>query len=71
MALKQTHIYRGHAILHHVFSTDQTEEKIERFTVSQPGKNHQVCTKPTLHEAKATVDEIVASQLGQFAVRSA
>jgi hypothetical protein len=64
MALKQTHIYRGHAIIHHVFSTDETDEKIESFTVSQPGKNHNVCTKPTLHEAKATIDELVAARLG-------
>jgi len=60
MAIKQTHIYRGHAIVHQVFATDQTIEKLERFIVSQPGKNSQVCTRPTLADAKASVDEILA-----------
>jgi hypothetical protein len=59
MATKQTHVYRGHAIVHHVFATDETDEKIERFVVSRPGKNHQLATKATLAEAKATVDEIL------------
>jgi len=59
MAIKQTHIYRGHAIVHQVLTTDQTVEKFERFVVSQPGKNNQICTRSTLAEAKASVDEIV------------
>jgi hypothetical protein len=59
MAIKQTHIYRGHAIVHQVFATDQTVEKFERFVVSQPGKNSQICTRSTLEEAKASVDDLV------------
>lgn len=59
MAVKQTHVYRGHAIVHQVFATDETDEKIERFIVSQPGKNHQVATMATLAEAKATIDSIL------------
>jgi thymidine phosphorylase len=62
MAIKQTHIYRGHAIVHQVFTTDETSEKIERFVVSQPGKHSATSTKPTLAEAKAWVDEILSSQ---------
>jgi surfactin synthase thioesterase subunit len=69
MALKQTHIYRGHAIVHQVFSTDQTEEKIERFTVSVPGKG-QLCTKSTLMEAKQSVDEILAAPAHRSAANS-
>jgi hypothetical protein len=71
MPIKQTHIYRGHAIVHQVFASDQTEETIERFVVGRPGKNNNLCDKPTLMEAKATVDAMVeAGSLG-FAVRSA
>jgi hypothetical protein len=61
MAVKQTHVYRGHAIVHHVFATDETDEKIERFIVSQPGKNHQLATMPSLVEAKATIDSLLNS----------
>ena len=59
LAIKQTHIYRGHAIVHQVFATDATEEKIERFVVSQPGKNSQVSTNTSLMDAKAAVDAIL------------
>ena len=69
MALKQTHIYRGHAIVHHVFATDQTDEKIERFTVSVPGKS-QLCTKSTLTEAKQSVDEILTTPARRYALNS-
>jgi len=58
MALKRTHIYRGHAIVHQVFSSDATEEKIERFVVSCPGKANHICTKHSLEEAKASVDAL-------------
>jgi hypothetical protein len=57
LAIKQTHIYRGHAIVHQVFSSDLTHEKIERFVVGMPGKNNQLSTNSTLAEAKAWVDE--------------
>ena len=70
MAVKQTHIYRGHAIVHHVFATDQTDEKIERFTVSKPGKS-QLCTKSTLMEAKQMVDAVLAGPPRQYMVNSA
>ena len=60
MAIKQTHIYRGHAIVHQVFSSDQTHEKIERFVVGLPGKNNQLSTRHTLADAKASVDELLA-----------
>lgn len=71
MAIKQTHIYRGHAIIHQVFATDQTDEKIERFVVSRPGKNHQVSTNPTLAEAKAAIDAMLSPSQGRFALNSA
>jgi len=71
MAVKQTHIYRGHAIIHHVFATDETDEKIERFIVSQPGKNHQVATMPSLALAKATIDEILTAPARRFAMTPA
>jgi len=64
MAIKQTHIYRGHAIIHHVFATDQTHEKIERFIVNQPGKE-QLCTTSTLALAKASVDEVLSGAPGR------
>lgn len=60
MAIKRTHIYRGHAIVHHIYATDQTDEKIERFIVGLPGKNNQLWTKETLADAKASVDDILA-----------
>jgi thymidine phosphorylase len=60
MAIKQTHIYKGHAIVHQVFATDQTSEIFERFVVSQPGKQNNVCIRSTLADAKASVDQIVA-----------
>jgi thymidine phosphorylase len=60
MAIKQTHIYRGHAIVHQVFSSDLTHEKIERFVVGLPGKNNQLSTQTTLADAKASVDELLA-----------
>ena len=69
--IKQTHIYRGHAIVHQVFTTDATEDKIERFVVTQPGKNRDICTTATLHEAKASVDALLARRSGTFAMRSA
>ena len=71
MAVKQTHIYRGHAIVHHVFATDATDERIERFVVSQPGKNHQVGTLPTLAQAKAMIDEILTGPARRVAMASA
>ena len=73
MALKQTHIYRGHAIVHQVFSSDETDEKIERFVVSRPGKGGPLCTLPSLQEAKASVDTILAQPLpaASFALNSA
>ena len=71
MAVKQTHIYRGHAIVHQVFSSDATEEKIERFVVSCPGKAEQVCTKPSLDEAKASIDALLAPAGGRYALNSA
>ncbi len=70
MAVKQTHIYRGHAIVHHVFATEQAHEKIERFEVSVPGKS-QLCTKSTLVEAKQSVDAILTTPPRQYAVNSA
>jgi len=69
MALKQTHIYRGHAIVHHVFATDQTDEKIERFTVSVPGKS-QLCTTSTLTEAKQSVDEFLSMPTRRYAMNA-
>lgn len=70
MAIKQTHIYRGHAIVHHVFATDQTHEKIERFIVSQPGRG-QLTTTPTLDGAKAFVDQTVTGSRQLLAARPA
>jgi hypothetical protein len=58
MAIKQTHIYRGHAIVHHVFASDQTSEKIEQFIVSRPGKNDNVAKTLSLDAAKAFIDEV-------------
>ena len=73
MALKQTHIYRGHAIVHQVFSSDATEEKIERFVVSCPGKTNNLCTSSSLEEAKASVDALLqpATATGRYALNSA
>jgi hypothetical protein len=73
MAVKQTHIYRGHAIVHQVFSSDATDDKIERFVVSRPGKASQLCTLPSLEEAKASVDAILAQPTGagRYALNSA
>lgn len=73
MALKQTHIYRGHAIMHQVFSSEETEDKIERFVVSRPGKQNQLCTKSSLDEAKASVDALFAQAPapGRYAMNSA
>jgi len=70
MAIKQTHIYRGHAIVHHVFATDQTHEKIERFIVSQPGKG-QLTTAPTLDAARASVDQILTESGQRYTANSA
>jgi hypothetical protein len=70
MAIKQTHVYRGHAIVHHVFATDETDEKIERFIVSQPGKNHQLATMPTLAQAKAIVDELLTAPVRRLVLNS-
>jgi surfactin synthase thioesterase subunit len=70
MAVKQTHIYRGHAIVHHVFATDQTDEKIERFAVSKPGQS-QLGAKSTLAEAKQMVDAIFAAPARPYVVSSA
>jgi hypothetical protein len=63
MPLKQTHIYRGFAIVHQVFASDQTEDRIERFSVSQPGKGKQICSVATLDEAKRTIDELLVSKV--------
>jgi hypothetical protein len=74
MALKQTHIYRGHAIVHQVFSSDATEEKIEHFVVSCPGKTNHLFTKTSLDEAKASVDALLTrpgKAAGSFAMNSA
>ena len=73
MAVKQTHIYRGHAIVHQVFSSDATEDKIERFVVSRPGKASHLCTLPSLEEAKASVDALLAqpAPTGRYALNSA
>jgi hypothetical protein len=71
MAVKQTHVYRGHAIVHHVFATDETDEKIERFIVSQPGKNHQLATMASLAEAKAKIDTLLAAPMRQFMMNPA
>jgi hypothetical protein len=70
MPIKQTHIYRGHAIVHQVFASEVAEETIERFVVSQPGKHHHICTASTLQEAKAVVDERVAPAATRYAVNS-
>ncbi|HEY1923123.1 MAG TPA: hypothetical protein VGG44_10275 [Tepidisphaeraceae bacterium] len=61
MPIKQTHIYRGHAIVHQVFATDLSDDKIEQFIVSQPGKHKNLCTMDSLDEAKAAVDERLAT----------
>jgi hypothetical protein len=68
MAVKQTHVYRGHAIVHHVFATDETAEKIERFVVSQPGKNHQLATMSSLADAKAKIDAILGAPIRQLMI---
>jgi hypothetical protein len=68
MAVKQTHVYRGHAIVHHVFATDETDEKIERFIVSQPGKNSQLATMPSLDEAKAKIDLLLGAPIRQLMI---
>lgn len=60
MAIKQTHIYRGHAIVHQVFGSDLTSEKIEQFIVSCPGKNERVSAAYSLAAAKATIDQLLA-----------
>jgi hypothetical protein len=60
MAIKRTHIYRGHAIVHQVFTTDQTDEKIEHFVVGLPGKNNRLFTKTSLADAQASVDDLLA-----------
>ncbi|MGD0541565.1 MAG: hypothetical protein ABSB33_08610 [Tepidisphaeraceae bacterium] len=70
MPIKQTHIYRGHAIVHQVFASDLSEETIERFVVSQPGKNKHICATSTLLEAKAMVDERLAPSTVRYAVDS-
>jgi hypothetical protein len=59
MAIKRTHIYRGHAIVHHVFATDETHEKIEQFIVSKPGKSDRLASALSLEEAQASVDDIL------------
>ena len=71
MALKQTHIYRGHAIVHQVFSSDETDDKIEHFVVSRPGKQNHLCTKSSLDEAKASVDALLAPSPARYAMNSA
>jgi hypothetical protein len=68
MAIKQTHVYRGHAIVHHVFATDATDERIERFIVSQPGKNHQLATMPSLAEAKEKIDILLGAPIRQLII---
>jgi hypothetical protein len=68
MPIKQTHIYRGHAIVHQVFASDLSEDTIERFVVSQPGKTKHVCTTSTLDEAKAIVDERLSPAAARFAL---
>jgi len=59
MAIKQTHFYRGHSIVHHVYSSDLTDDKIERFIVGVPGQNNQLSAQTTLQAAKATVDDLL------------
>jgi hypothetical protein len=71
MAIKQTHVYRGHAITHQVFATDETDEKIERFVVSQPGKNHLVATMSTLADAKAAIDQVLLAPMRRLAATPA
>ncbi|MGD0461380.1 MAG: hypothetical protein ABSB74_02720 [Tepidisphaeraceae bacterium] len=71
MPIKRTHIYRGHAIVHQVFVSDLTEDTIERFLVSQPGKHKHICATSTLLEAKALVDERLAPSTASYAVDSA
>jgi hypothetical protein len=71
MAIKRTHIYRGHAIVHHVFATDQTNEKIERFVVGLPGKNNQLSTNSTLAEAQAWIDETLTPRARFIIMESA
>jgi hypothetical protein len=68
MPIKQTHIYRGHAIVHQVFASEVAEETIERFVVSQPGKQKHICAASTLDEAKAVVDERLAPAAARYAV---
>jgi hypothetical protein len=71
MAIKQTHIYRGHAIVHQVFSSDETEDKIEHFIVSRPGKANHLCTMTSLDDAKASVDALLAPAPGRYVMNSA
>jgi hypothetical protein len=70
MPIKQTHIYRGHAIVHKVFGSEISEETIEQFVVSQPGKHNQICAAQSLAEAKAAVDERLAPAASRYAVNS-
>jgi hypothetical protein len=70
MPIKQTHIYRGHAIVHQVFASDLSEDKIERFVVSQPGKHNNICAALSLAEAKAIVDERLAPAAARYAINS-
>jgi hypothetical protein len=57
MPVKQTYFHRGFAIVHQVFTTDQTDEIYERFAVSFVGKPQQLYCKPSLAEAKAAIDQ--------------
>lgn len=57
MPVKQTYFHRGFAIVHQVFTTDQTEEIYERFAVNYVGKPQQLYCKSSLAEAKAAIDQ--------------
>jgi hypothetical protein len=70
MPIKQTHIYRGHAIVHQVFDSELSEETIEQFVVSQPGKHKHICAAESLDEAKAAVDERLAPVATRYAANS-
>jgi hypothetical protein len=65
MPIKRTHMYRGFAIVHEFYASDEPDANYERFVISRAGSRQPICHTHSLAEAQAKVDQALGAPAAQ------